>query len=461
MAPYIRDCCLLMTGALVATLVPAVLPFFLDAFPYRSLASLAQSLRHGSFARARPVSRLEELPLEILEQVLSYCHADDVSRIALTSPRLAYLTRRYRWTKLSIRPGEAYYNLREWSLQSAMAGTQSLRSLQVIIPGLDVTVPIPNDLRQAFSDSVRELVFPPRWTPETVAFLTVVAGLTPHSIRTLVIGSSSNEDKWWSTLQRIWVPSTMNPILARARVLRFVNATKEGLHFVLLKKLRDNTAHLSDFVDAIEIKQTSTSSEWHSGEDWSDLGWGAVAEPKVEVDMRVKTSSLHVDLTGSISHLLYHLHFPSLTVLVFEIGHMREREWDVVSRLLKDCAPTLRELAFLAGTHTNLATWAYYSIDALPSLQVVRAHWKVIAYLPDLRAWTRPGAVEVFVEDYFATIATAGEMKTAREFLCSGHWHRITFLETAFLRNPDNKDLRSRRRAHLMDALQEHDIHFI
>ena len=125
MAPYIRDCCLLMTGALVATLVPAVLPFFLDAFPYRSLASLAQSLRHGSFARARPVSRLEELPLEILEQVLSYCHADDVSRIALTSPRLAYLTRRYRWTKLSIRPGEAYYNLREWSLQSAMAGTQS------------------------------------------------------------------------------------------------------------------------------------------------------------------------------------------------------------------------------------------------------------------------------------------------------------------------------------------------
>ncbi|KAL1673019.1 hypothetical protein EV122DRAFT_283424 [Schizophyllum commune] len=156
MAPTIQNCCFLITGAVLGALIPSTVPYILELLPFGSLGSLVVGIKRRYRATPRPWAPLENLPLEVLEQVLFYCHADDVARVALTSPRLAYLTRRYRWNKVTIKAGEPYYSFREWSLQAAMTGTKSLRSLQIVIPGLDITFPLCQELRRDFCDFVRE-----------------------------------------------------------------------------------------------------------------------------------------------------------------------------------------------------------------------------------------------------------------------------------------------------------------
>ena len=162
MAPTIQNCCFLITGAVLGALIPSTVPYILELLPFGSLGSLVVGIKQLYRATPCPWVPLENLPLEVLEQVLFYCHADDVARVALTSPRLAYLTRRYRWNKVTIKAGEPYYSFREWSLQAAMTGTQSevdvigekyhltvstgLRSLQIVIPGLDITFPLCREL---------------------------------------------------------------------------------------------------------------------------------------------------------------------------------------------------------------------------------------------------------------------------------------------------------------------------
>ncbi|KAI5885601.1 uncharacterized protein SCHCODRAFT_01206529 [Schizophyllum commune H4-8] len=460
MAFTVQNCCFLIAGAVLGTLLRAALPHLLRLFPFRSLAFLARGVNQRCRPGARPWAPLEELPLEILEQVLFHCHADDVARVALASPRLAYLTRRYRWSKVSVQAGEPYYSFREWSLQAAMTGTQSLRSLQIVIPGLDITFPLCRELRRDFSDFVRQVAFPSRWSPESLAFLAVVAGLAPASAHTVVLGSSTNERSWWSTLQRVWVPSTMDAMIARARVLRFVNATRGGLHFALSRRVSGTIVRVSEVVHTVEIKHTTDSPEWHTGEDWSDLGWGSVAGPEAEVDTRVKAKALHVDMANGVLRLLQHLYFPCLTVLVFDLGYFRQGEWDVISRLLRDSASTLTELGFFVSRLGNSGLAGHCSIDDLPLLQAVRTDWKALAYLPDLQTRTRAGVVEMFVDGYFATIATTDDVNAACRVLRGGHWGRITFFDTPFLRCSDNEDFRRRRHADLMEMLQIRDLSF-
>ncbi|KAL1684316.1 hypothetical protein GGG16DRAFT_68474 [Schizophyllum commune] len=263
-----------------------------------------------------------------------------------------------------------------------------------------------------------------------------------------------------STLQRNWVPSTMDAMVARARVLRFVNATRSGLHFALSRRVPGTTVCVSEIVRTVEIKHTSESPEWQSGEDWSDMGWGAVAGPEAEVDTRVKAETLHVDIRSGVLSLLQHLYFPSLAVLVLDLGHFRQGEWDVMSRLLRDSASTLTELGFFASRVINLGTWGRCSIDDLPHLQVVRTDWKALVYLPDVHTNTRAGVVDIFVDGYFASIVTSEDVTAACRILRGGHWRRITFLDTPFLRCPDNEDLRSCRHSELMEVLQIDDLRF-
>lgn len=317
---------------------------------------------------------------------------------------------------------------------------------------------MPEELRRDFCDFVREVAFPSRWSPESLAFLAVVAGLAPENARTVVLGSTTNERSWWSTLQRNWVPSTMDAMVARARVLRFVNATRSGLHFALSRRVPGTTVCVSEIVRTVEIKHTSESPEWQSGEDWSDMGWGAVAGPEAEVDTRVKAETLHVDIRSGVLSLLQHLYFPSLAVLVLDLGHFRHGEWDVMSRLLRDSASTLTELGFFASRVTSmcfctrwcsglifcrlyldLGTWGRCSIDDLPHLQVVRTDWKALVYLPDVQTHTRAGVVDIFVDGYFASIVTSEDVTAACRILRGGHWRRITFLDTPFLRCPGTR----------------------
>ncbi|KAL1749527.1 hypothetical protein FB107DRAFT_294936 [Schizophyllum commune] len=372
-------------------------------------------------------SRLECLPTELIEHTIHFLvNPDDVTNIARASKRLRNAVRSLTWRTIAVNQ-HTYFQLREWLLWGVKIEVDRCVAMgaQHWPPAHTAEGCVQDD----FTRYLRTLVLPERWTTETEAFVKVLAAIGPRQLRALVLGKDAGSG-WYTRLQEMWTPGTMDAMLASVTHITFWNASQKGLHFVLNRVPPTVGNAMHSRVKTLEIRKDARTNFWSDPE--------SPGEPDEET-LSVSAAALDIDLCPGIMSRIEHLCFPFLSTLTLRTGMTFRGEWQIVQRLLMDSAPSLRVLRLYMWDNGGEAdmetlldgpdTFEGFISCTLPELSRVVVQWTVINQLQGFSDLVGMGQVELVVDKYDANVAGNAEFDLATPVLPQTHWKKIIFLQ--------------------------------
>ncbi|KAL1712301.1 hypothetical protein EV715DRAFT_267999 [Schizophyllum commune] len=365
-------------------------------------------------------SALQNLALELIARICACCCPEDLRNLANTCRTMFYVSRALRWHRISVNEDQ-YFEFREWLLAEERRTPDA-------------------SAERDFDRYIRDLVLPCNWTRDTIAMVKLLAAIAPANLKAIVFGSGGRA-AWYVDMKAMWTSPTMDDLMAPVSTMTIFNAPRVGLHFLLCRVPPSIGRPMSALLKSVNIKASPLVTD-----SWSDptepMGWPAEHGDE-DVRVVMAADALEIDLREGIRDLVKFIYFPSLVRLTLYTGHLYSGDWQVVERLLCDCAPQLRTLRLYAGNYTrktvrtcpaftegrlserdtNFTTFSCL----LTELSTVVVHWALVHHLEGINGLIFPGQVELVVENYDANSAEEDEYERAGPVLHLPHWRRVAF----------------------------------